>query len=82
MATYYDALLAAIPVLLGMGMLVSLHPAVALHQGLGLGAMLGTLVLFEAIFRNPPVEPTPGTVGSTVLVVGSWIATIVVYGWL
>lgn len=72
MVSYYDKLLVAIPALLGAGLLVSVHPAVAIYQGLAVGSILSTVVLFEAIFRNPPVEPTPASAVASVVVVVGW----------
>ena len=73
MSDYYDILLLAIPVAMGIGVLASLHQAVALHQGIALGSLLSVLVLVEAIYRNPPVEPTSAEVAASVVVLLGWV---------
>lgn len=72
MVDYYDALLITIPLALGAGTLLSVHPAVDFHQGLVAGCVVSTLVLFEAIFRNPPVEPTFTDAVASVVVLLGW----------
>ncbi len=56
MLDYYDWLVASIPVLLVLGATVSLHPSVALHEGLAAGSVFAGVVVYEMLFRNPPVE--------------------------
>ena len=76
MVDYYDKVLFAIPAVLLLGALASLHEAVALYQGLGLGSLLATAVLFDALFRNPPTQPTTSHVGAVLSVGLSWLFTI------
>ena len=79
MSTYYDVLLVAIPVALGIGLLASLHPAVALHQGVALGSLLAMVVLVEAMYRNPPARPTGPQVAASVLVALAWATAGAMY---
>ena len=76
MSDYYDKVLFAIPAVLLLGVLVSLHGGVALYQGLGVGSLLATAVLFDALFRNPPTEPTVSHAGAVVSVGLSWLVTV------
>lgn len=55
-------------------MIASLHPAVAIHQGLAAGSLASTAVLYDALFRNPPVKKTPTNVAATLLVTLAWLA--------
>lgn len=52
--TYYDKVLAAIPICLGGGIVVGLVTDVSLELGLLAGAVLSTVVIYDAVFRNPP----------------------------
>ena len=79
MASYYDILLLAIPSALGVGLVVSLHDAISFHQGLVFGTMLSTVVLFEAMVRNPPVEPARPEVAASVLVILAWLTSGTLY---
>lgn len=76
MSDRYGRVLASIAALLVAGGLVSLHTAVALHQGLVAGALLATVFIYDALFRNPPVSPTDPTAVVAVLL---WHAIL---GWL
>jgi hypothetical protein len=51
---YYDRILGAMALALLAGAATSLHPAVALPVGLQGGAVVATLFLYHALFRNPP----------------------------
>jgi hypothetical protein len=73
---YYDTVLAAILLLLVLGVTVSIHPAVAFHQGLAGGSLATTVLLYEVLFRNPPVEPTRSTTAASALVGGGWILAL------
>ena len=77
MASYYDWLLAAIAAAMIVGAATSAHPAVALHQGLGGGSFVSTLVLYEILFRNPPTEPTRSPTAASVVVGVGWLLTAV-----
>lgn len=52
--TYYDKVLAAIPICLAGGILVGAVTNVTLEVGLLGGAVLSTVVIYDAVFRNPP----------------------------
>lgn len=73
---YYDKLLIALPALIALGAATSIHPAVATSQGLGIGSLLATVVLFEMLFRNPPVEPTRANVGAVTVWGLGWLLTV------
>lgn len=51
---YYDRILGGMAVALLVGAATSLHPAVAFPDGLRGGAVVATLFLYHALFRNPP----------------------------
>lgn len=76
MVEYYDKLLVAIPTLMVLGLIASSHEAVALYQGLGAGSLAATILLFDALFRNPPHEKTitqTSVIGSVCL---GWLGTL------
>lgn len=79
MVSYYDILLLAIPGALAIGLMTTLHPTVSFHQGLVFGTMLSTVVLFEAMVRNPPVEPARPEFAASVLVVLAWLTSGTLY---
>lgn len=74
MVTHRDLPLLAIPTLLALGAIASLHPAVAIHQGLAAASLVSTVVLYDALFRNPPVKATPRNVAATLVVTVGWLA--------
>lgn len=75
MVEYYDLLLGSIVGALTLGLLVGSHPAVAFHVGLGGGSVLASILLFDAIFRNPPTAPTNLGTAAAVLVGLAWFVT-------
>ncbi|MEF8783956.1 MAG: hypothetical protein V5A39_05105 [Haloarculaceae archaeon] len=79
MVDYYDKLLVAIPAVIVLGVVSTIHPAVAIYQGLVIGSLVATVVLFEMLFRNPPVEPTPADMGAVAIWGLGWLLTIVMY---
>lgn len=52
--TYYDKILVAIPVSLVGGILVGLLTSVPVRLGLLAGALIATIWIYDAMFRNPP----------------------------
>ena len=79
MVSYYDKLLLVIPIAFGLGVLTSLHGGVALYQGLAAGSLASTVVLYEALVRNPPTEPTrAGTVAAAATGLG-WFLALALY---
>lgn len=54
----YDLVLLVIPVLLAASLLVSLLLPVSTTASLAGGSLLGTVVLADALFRNPPTRST------------------------
>lgn len=77
MVDRYTRALVLIPVVLALGAAASVHPLVAFHQGLAGGSLLATLLLYDALFRNPPVEPTVRDGIATALVGVGWLLTLV-----
>lgn len=79
MSNRYGRVLALIAALLVAGGLVSLHTAVALHQGLVGGALIATVLIYDALFRNPPVSPTDPAVLVAVLlwhIILAWLLLV------
>lgn len=79
MVEYYDLLLVSIPTVVLVGVLASIHPAVAIHQGLAAGSLVSTVILIEALYRNPPAQPGRPARAARYSVVGAWLLTIVLY---
>ena len=79
MLDYYDALLAAIPAAIGLGVLASVHGEVTMYQGLAVGSLGATGILFELLVRNPPVERAPTQAGGTALVGLGWLVTAILW---
>lgn len=73
---YYDALLAGIIIALGAGASLSMHESIALHHGLAVGSVVATIILFEIIFRNPPVDRSTTQQGLSAIVIATWVITI------
>lgn len=57
---YYDRILAAIAMSLGGGALAGAMTAMRFHLGLLAGALIATIFVYDAMFRNPP-QPVPST---------------------
>lgn len=76
MLDYYDKMLVAIVAVIAVGGATSLHPAVAIHEGLGAGSLLSTLLLYEVLFRNPPTEAARSRVAPSAVVMVGWLGTI------
>lgn len=64
MADYYDRLLGAIAASLLGGAVVGVLAPVEFQAGLVLGALLATVFVYEALFRNPPRSSTPAEVAA------------------
>lgn len=77
MLDYYDWFLIAIAAMMIAGTAVSIHPSVALYQGLAGGSLVSTLFLYEILFRNPPTDPTKSTTAASVAVGVGWLLTVV-----
>ena len=77
MFDYYDRFLIAIAAVMVAGAAASIHPAVALYQGLAGGSLVSTLFLYEILFRNPPTEPSTSTTVASVVVGVGWLLTVV-----
>lgn len=56
--TYYDRILAAIAASLGGGALAGAVTELHMRLGLLAGALLATIFVYDALFRNPP-RPAP-----------------------
>jgi uncharacterized transporter YbjL len=57
----YDLLLAAIPLVLGLGTIVGTLPTVPFHLGVGVGAAVSALLVADAVYFHPPTESVPRT---------------------
>jgi hypothetical protein len=77
MVDYYDKFLIAIAAIMSVGGVASVHPSIALHQGLAAGSIVSTIFLYEILFRNPPTEPTQSTTTASVVVGVGWVLTII-----
>jgi len=77
MFDYYDRFLIAIAAVMVAGAAASIHPSVALSQGLAGGSLVSTLFLYEILFRNPPTEPSTSTTVASVVVGVGWLLTAV-----
>ena len=77
MFDYYDRFLIAIAMMMLAGAVASIHPSIALYQGLAGGSLVSSLFLYEILFRNPPTEPTKATTAASVIVGVGWLFTIV-----
>lgn len=79
MVTYYDRLLLLIGASIALGTATSLHGAVATYQGAAAGSLVATLLLFDALFRNPPVAGSGSERMASVAVGLSWLFTTLLY---
>lgn len=52
--TYYDKVLLAIPASLSGGIIVGMVTSVPFRLGLLAGALIATIWIYDATFRNPP----------------------------
>lgn len=66
--SYSDKILAAIAASLGAGALAGVFTAYSIRLGLLAGALIGTLFMYDAVFRNPP-RPAPSTQAKTAALV-------------
>ncbi|MXV62745.1 hypothetical protein GS429_11845 [Natronorubrum sp. JWXQ-INN-674] len=75
---YYDKLLLAIVGSLAIGVAVGIGTAVAFVTGLAGGALLATVFVYEAMFRNPPLPASTTTAKAAAVVWHAFLfATIV-----
>ena len=58
MVNYYDKILVGIAGSLLAGILLGTLTTIAFHTGLFIGTLVATLLVYDAMFRNPPL-PTP-----------------------
>jgi uncharacterized protein YneF (UPF0154 family) len=72
----YDRVLIGIPLVLLIGAVLSFHPSVAIHQGLAGGSLIASVLLYEALFRHPPVEPNSADAAAAVGVGLGWALTL------
>jgi ABC-type Fe3+-siderophore transport system permease subunit len=76
MSDRYERALVFIPLVLALGAVASVHPRVALHQGLAAGSLASTVALYDMLFRNPPVDPTLADATATAAVGVGWATTL------
>ncbi|WIV67645.1 hypothetical protein [Natrialbaceae archaeon AArc-T1-2] len=74
---YYERLLVAMAGSILLGVAASFHPVVELYQGAGTGALVATVFLYEALFRNPPLPPTDPRVAAGTAVWHGCLAIVV-----
>lgn len=79
MLGYYDKVLALIPIAYAVGIVASLHDAVALYHGLAAGSFISTIVLYDAVIRNPPVASRAAKTAATTMTGIGWIVALVLY---
>jgi hypothetical protein len=72
----YDAYLIVIATVILAGGLTSVHPAVALYQGVGVGSLVATLFLVDVLFRNPPTDPSRSAASPSAIVTVGWLVTV------
>jgi hypothetical protein len=77
MLDYYDWLLTAIAAAMVAGASLGAHPAITLHEGLAGGSVVATALLYEAVIRNPPTQPTRSTTVASVVVSVGWLLTVI-----
>lgn len=76
MVSRYDFYLGALFGTMLGGAALSLHSAVESYQGLGGASLIGTLIMIEMLFRNPPTD-APVRTGTAVGMVGlGWLVTM------
>ena len=61
--SYYDLVLAVIPAVFAVSVLVGTLLAVEPHVAFAVGSALAGLALVDALFVNPPTDPTGNTTG-------------------
>jgi hypothetical protein len=79
MTDRYGRILVVIPAVLALGAVASLDPRVELYQGLASASLISTVILYDALFRNPPVEPTVRDATATAAVGIGWAATLLTF---
>ena len=52
----YDVLLAVLPLGFALALLAQVVFDLSLHQAVAAGAVLGSIVLTDALFLNPPIQ--------------------------
>lgn len=71
--TYYDKVLVAIAASLGGGFLAGLLTSYPLRVGVLAGALVATVCIYDAVFRNPPRPVSPRAKAAAVV----WHAVLV-----
>ena len=61
MFSRYDLLLAAIPLVLAVGLFAGIVVPVPLHYTIGSGALMCSLFLADALYFNPPTDASGGS---------------------
>lgn len=79
MLDYYDWVLALIPLSYVVGVVATLHEAVALHHGLAAGSLIASIVLYDAVIRNPPVETPAAKTAATAMTGLGWLLALLLY---
>ncbi|ESS03614.1 MAG: hypothetical protein A07HR67_02012 [uncultured archaeon A07HR67] len=79
MLDYYDTVLLAIAAVMIAATAVSVHPLIAMYEGLAAGSLVATVFLYEILFRKPPTEPTTSTTAASVVVGIGWLLTLLLF---
>ncbi len=75
MLAYYDKIIVGIAVSLLAGALLGVVTTIAFQTGLFIGTLVATLLVYDAIFRNPPLPATDPRVAAAAIV---WHAILAV----
>lgn len=78
MPDYYDTVVGGIAASLIGGLLLGLLAPVAFHAGVLAGALVATVFVVDALFRNPPL-PTRNVAAAGILWLG-FLVTVVYVG--
>lgn len=75
MVDYYDKIIVGIAGSLLAGVVLGVTTALGVTTGLFIGTLVATLLVYDAIFRNPPLPATDRRVAASVIV---WHAILIV----
>ncbi len=64
----YDVILTAIAASLLGGASLGLATALTVRTGIAAGALVATLLIYEAIYRNPPLPPSDARIRAALVV--------------
>lgn len=76
---YYDKILGAIGISIALGLLLGGLTAITLHVGVFLGAIVATVFVIDAIFRNPPVPASDPRLAVPAILWHSFVVALAVF---